>query len=249
MATTPAARIGAFADSGAEYDRLMPGRALAVVALLLAFAAGCGGSSGPPAAQIVARSAAKTSALKSFHLLVHVENVPASTSGVSLTFVDGDLAVPDRLRARIAGTLQGVPLTSQLIVVGDRHFLKNPFTGKWETVSIGMQAVTFLDPAKGVLAVIRHASGLEKDGSEDVGGAACYRLKGKVRADAVAPLLGNAPSATMLPVELWIGKSNFLLRRIRLSGPISAGEPAGAVRTVELSAFGEPVRIAAPPVG
>ncbi|MGZ4352871.1 MAG: LppX_LprAFG lipoprotein [Gaiellaceae bacterium] len=227
----------------------MPGRALAVVALLLAFAVGCGGASAPPAAQIVARSAAKTSALRSFHLLVHVENVPASTTGVSLTYVDGDLAVPDRLRAKIAGTLQGVPLTSELIVVGDRHFLKNPFTGKWETVSIGMKAVTFFDPAKGVLAVIRHASGLERDGSEDVGGVACYRLQGKVRADAVAPLLGNPGSAAMVPVELWIGKRDSLLRRIRLSGPLSAGEPAGAVRTVELSAFDEPVQVAAPAVG
>lgn len=227
----------------------MPGRALAVVALLLAFAAGCGGASGPSPEQIVARSAAKASALRSFHVLVHVENVPASTSGVSLTYVDGDLAVPDRLRARIAGTLQGVPLTSELIVVGDRYFLKNPFTGKWQTVSIAMRAVTFFDPAKGVLAVIRHATGLKQDGSEDVGGVSCHRLKGKVRADAVAPLLGTKAGANLVPVELWIGKDDSQLRRIRLSGPLAPGEPADAVRTVELSAFDEPVQVAAPAVG
>lgn len=227
----------------------MLGCRVAVVAVLAALAAGCGGASGPPVREIVARDVAKTSALTSFHVLVHVENVPASKTGISLTYVDGDLAVPDRLHARIAGTLKGVPLTTELIVVGDRHFLKNPFTGAWQPIAIGMKAVTFFDPAKGVLSVIRHASGLAGDGSEDVGGVASYRLKGKVRADAVTPLLGNTPGARLLPIELWIGKRDFLLRRIRLSGPIAPGEGQDAVRTVELSAFDRPVRIAAPPVG
>ena len=35
----------------------------------------------------------------------------------------------------------------------------------------------------------------------------------------------------------------MLLRRLRLSGPISPDEDADAVRTVELSAFDEPVQI------
>jgi len=228
----------------------MLGRVLAPVALLIVLAAGCGGSPGPSASQIVERSATATSALKSFHLLVHIENVPAAKTGVSLTFVDGDVAVPDRVRARVAGTFNAVPLASELIVVGDRHFLKNPFTGAWESASIAMTAVAFFDPAKGVLAVIKNASDLESDGSEAVGGVDCFRLKAKVRGDAVAPLLGNAAAGSkLLPVSLWIGKKDDLLRRVRLSGPIGAGEGAAAVRTVELSKFDQPVQISAPATG
>jgi hypothetical protein len=51
-----------------------------------------------------------------------------------------------------------------------------------------------------------------------------------------------------VPVELWIGKSDSLLRRIRLSGRILASDSAEAVRTIELSQFGRHVTIVAPPV-
>ena len=48
-------------------------------------------------------------------------------------------------------------------------------------------------------------------------------------------------------MELWIGKDDMLLRRLRLTGPISPDEDAAAVRTVELSEFDEAVQITAPP--
>jgi lipoprotein LprG len=221
--------------------RIVPFLLLAAVAV-----AGCGGGGGVSAAKIVTQSAAATASVKSFHLVVTVDNVPAAKTGISLTYLDGDLAVPKELRAKIAGTLNGIPLNSELIVAGGGTFLKNPFTGKWTSVSVGTNPIAFFDPAKGVLAVIKGAVDVSKDGSEQVGGTDSYRLKAKVRADAVAPLLGNAPSARLLPVELWVGKHDLLLRRIRLSGPVATGEPASATRTVELSAFGEPVNVKPP---
>lgn len=210
--------------------------------------AGCGGTSEPSAAKIVSRSAERTAAVETFHLIVNIENVAAGGSGVSLSFVDGDVAVPDKLYAKVTGSFQGVPLRSELIVAGGKYFLKNPFTGKWQTVDVRMTPVAFFDPTKGVLAVIGGAQDVARDGSEAVGGADSYRLKAKVRADALTPLLGNEAGAELLPVELWIGKSDLLLRRIRLSGPVSASEPKNAIRTVELSAFDQPVQISAPSV-
>jgi len=225
----------------------MNGRALGVAVLLAALVAGCGGKS-LSATQIVAQSAAKTGKLTSFHLVVDIENVPASKTGISLTFVDGDVAVPDKVQARVAGTLLGVPLQSELIVIGKRHYLKDPFSGKWQLAPISMTAIAFFDPTKGVLAVVEGASGLAKAGSEDVDGVSTYRLTGKVRAATLTPLLGNPASATLLPVELWIGKHDLLLRRVRLSGPISASDGKTAVRTVDLSGFDRPVSIS-PPAG
>lgn len=215
---------------------------------MLAAVAGCGGKAGLPPAKIVEQSAAKTSTVKSFHLVVNIENVPAPSSGLGLTFIDGDIAVPAKLQARIGGTFQGVPLNSELIVLGKRYFLKDPFSGKWRVVSVAMNPAAFFDPVKGVLGVIEGARDVRGRGSEDVGGVSCYRLAANVQASALTPLLGNAASGKLLPVEIWIGKHDLLLRRIRLSGPIAATERADAVRTVELSAFDEPVRIAAPAV-
>lgn len=223
---------------------LLGGAATLVLAALLG---GCGGGAPPPSASsIVSRSAAATAKQRSFHVIVDIENVKAPATGMSLTSIDGDLIVPDRMRARVTGTFQGVPLRSELIVVGSDFYLKNPFSGAWQRVDVGTNPVAFFDPAEGVLAVIRGAVDLAHDGSERVDDVDCYRLTGKVRDTALKPLLGNAGSGKLVPLELWIGKDDSLLRRIRLSGPLAPSEDASAVRTVDLSAYGERVRIVAP---
>ena len=218
----------------------------AAALLLLALAAGCGGSSGPSAQELVSESVAKTSAVKTFHLVIDVEHVPAPSSGLGLTFVDGDVVVPDRLRGRVGGTFLGLSISTELVVVGDEYFLKIPFTGKWRTIDVATLPSAFFDPGQGILAVIEGATDLRRDGSEEVGGVPCYRLAAKVQSDALTPLLNTAAGTELLPIELWIGKDDKLLRRLRLSGPISPDEGEDAVRTVELSAFDEPVQISAP---
>jgi len=68
-----------------------------------------------------------------------------------------------------------------------------------------------------------------------------------VRVADVAPLLGvEEGAAELVPVELWFGKDDKLLRRLRVTGVLAPGDTAESVRTVELSAFGEPVEITAP---
>jgi hypothetical protein len=221
--------------------------AAAAAVALLAGATACGGG-GASAASIISRSAAATGRQTSFHVLVTVEHTAPSATGMTLTLIDGDVVVPNRVRARVGGTFRGVPLKSQLVVIGKVYYLKDPFSGAWQRVSVATNPAAFFDPAKGVLAVIEGATGGSRAGSEKVDGVACDRLEARVRASALTPLLGNPPSAKAVPVELWIGKSDSLLRRIRLSGRVSPSDSAQAVRTIELSQFGRRVTIVAPSV-
>ncbi len=214
--------------------------------LLLAAAAGCGGSSAPAPDELISESVEQTGAVKTFHVVVDIQHVPAAESGLGLTFVDGDVIVPDRMKARVSGTFLGVPLSSELVVVGDQYFLKIPFAGNWRTIDVGTVPSAFFDPDKGVLAVIEGATDVENDGSEEVDGVDSYKLKGTIRASALEPLLPDAEGDAEVPIELWIGKDDKLLRRVRLSGPISPSEGEDAVRTIELSAFDEPVSVTAP---
>lgn len=209
---------------------------------------GVGGGEEPGVEAIVARAAEATAALESFHFRFAVENPPSGTSGLTLTFAEGELAVPDRLHAEVTGTLSGVPLESELVAVGERHFLRDPFTQEWRALDANISPVDFLDPAKGVLAIIRGASELEPAGSGDAGGAATYRLRGKVRASELTSILGNSPSDRLVDLELEVGKEDFRLRRILLTGPVEEDEPPDVVRIVELSGFDEPVTIAPPEV-
>jgi hypothetical protein len=220
---------------------------VAVAALLAA--AGCGGSGGPSATAIVQRAAAETAKQKSFHVVVGVNGAAlTSKSGLTLTFADGDVLVPGKMKARVGGSFLGIPLRSELVVIGDRHFLRNPITRRWEPVAIALGPATFFDPKHGVLPVIRDAHDLKLTGSESVGGVDCRRLTGKVPARAIAPLVAaKSASQELVPIELWIGKRDALLYRVQVDGPLSDGDAPDAKRTVELSQFGERVTITAPP--
>ena len=214
--------------------------------LAVAGVSGCGGGEGPSADEIVARTAAETGKVRSFHFVFAIEHVPTGGTGLSLTFAEGDIVVPNRLRADVGGTFLGVPLRSQLVVVDGAYYLKNPLSGKWETIEAKTNPVAFFDPAKGVLGVIKGATDLERTGSEEVDAVASYRIAGKVKVSDLTALLGNPPSDRLVPVQLWIGEEDYLLRRLRLTGPVAASEPEDAVRTVEVSNHDEAVTIEPP---
>lgn len=226
-------------------------RSVSGVLLCVLLLAGCGGGGGkePTAAEIVAGSAEKTAAVTSFHFTLDVENVPPSGSGLSLTSADGEMIVPDRLKAKAAATFSGIPIETELVIVGDEDYFIDPLTRQWRRLEVGTSPVAFFDPAKGVLSVIEGAVEVEAAGSETVGGVETHRLTGKVKArDAARLLVVSSTSDRLADVELWIGKGDLILRRIRVRGPVGEGEPANAGRTVELSDFGQTFEIEAPEV-
>jgi LppX_LprAFG lipoprotein len=225
---------------------IVRGAPVAGVCLAL-LAAGCGGGSekAPPTGVIIAHGVERTAALKSFHFVLKVANAP-SGGGLIIRFAEGDILVPDRLRARINGTIAGVALQSAIVSVGDRSFLQDPVTKQWRAFAAGANPAKLFDPAKGVLAGIRTAAALRNAGSDQVGGADTYRLAARVSADAVAPLAGVESSGRPVRLTIWVGKRDSLLRRLRLDGPVAPAEPNDIARTVELSKFDESLKITPP---
>lgn len=222
--------------------------------LIVAALGGCGGSgsgtpSDPSPESIVARTTTETGAQKSFHFKLEVRNPAPSNSGLSLTFADGDVIVPDRLKAKIAGTFNGIPITTQIVFAGPKQYLLNPLSKSWQSFNTSTSPIAFFSPAKGVLAAVKAATDLELDGTRTVGGVESYHLVGKIKARDVAGFLGNAPSDLEADAEIDVGKDDGLLRKLTLSGPIAADEPDDAERTVTLSRFGEQVTIEAPAEG
>lgn len=223
---------------------------LAAAALL----AGCGGGGGKQAsstggltaAQVASRADTHTSRLRSFHFHYDVANPPSGGSGLVLTSADGDVAVPSRLKANVSGTYSGIPLNSQIVFSGGKAYLKNPLSGSWQSFPTETSPTGYFDPSKGVLAVIGHAHTLRLDGTETVDGAPCYRLRGSMPASVVAPFLIAKPGNVQVPVDVDVGEQDFVLRRIRIDGPVNSSEPKDIRRTITLSRFDEPVTVAPP---
>ena len=217
------------------------------VLLVVVAVAGCGGGGGGPSpVKLVAASADRTVLVKRFHVTIDIEKVPRSTTGLQLTAAEGDVLVPDRFRAQVSGTFAGISLTTQLVAIGGKLWIKNPLTGSWQKVDVGTTPAFLLDPQKGVLGVMLGVTGLKNDGSEDIGDVATFRVRGKADVSKVAPLVAVSAGTGSVEVELWIGKKDKILRRIRVVGAVAKGEPADATRVVELSRFGEAVTIEAP---
>ncbi|HXF97276.1 MAG TPA: LppX_LprAFG lipoprotein [Gaiellaceae bacterium] len=226
-------------------------RLLALGGILALLLAGCGGGGGEAelsAAEIVARAVERTGEVKSFHFALDLGQAPLQGAGLRIEKAEGDVVVPDRVRASFSGTFGGIALESELVIVGEDDFLKDPLTGRWRRLEIATSPLDYFDPARGVLAVMRALEDLELAGTEQVGGVDAYRLTATASARDVSPLLAVEPSGRRVPVELWVGSEDFLLRRLRVEGPVAEGEPEDVVRTVDVSRFDEPVRIEKPEV-
>lgn len=218
-----------------------------VAAVLVAVAvAACDGDDGAAPADIVRESVERTAKVETFHFTLDIEGVPRSGTGLQLAAAEGDVAVPDRLRADVSGTFAGVSLSTRIVSVAGRTWLKNPLTGDWDEVDVDTTPAALLDPQQGVLGVMRGITDVDEDGEEEIGGVRTVRISGEADADDVAPLVAVASGGGSVDVILWIGDEDRILRRIRVEGAVAEGESSGATRVVEISRFDEAVSIEPP---
>lgn len=229
-------------------------RALRVLVALLAagtttVAAGCGGgASGPSPEDLVGQSVEATQALETFHFAFASTGLPPSTSGLKLLGAEGDAVVPDRVRADVSGTFAGIALSTELVAIGEKVWFRDPLAGGWRGLDVGTTPAFLLDPAEGVLGVMRRVEDLENDGTERIGGVETTRLRGTVDVADVAPLFAVTPGEGRVEATLWIGEDDTILRRVEVRGPVSSGESEDATRVVEVSRPNEPVTVK-PPAG
>src|SRR3990170_1468112 len=221
---------------------------LAVAVLVGALSTGCGGEDegGPSPEDVVRESVEATGAVGSFHLTFDSQGVPSSKNGLQLLGAEGDVAVPDRVRADVSGTFAGVPLTTQLVAIGNDVWIKDPLAGVWRSVDVGTTPAFLLDPAGGVLGVMRRVQELNDEGTEELGGVETRRLRGTVDAADVAPLVAVSPGGGTVEATLWIGEEDRILRRVEVKGPVAENEPDDALRVIEISRLDEPVTVEPP---
>jgi len=216
-----------------------------VVAALLA--AGCGGDDGgSSAAALVDESADATAAVETFHFTLDTRGLPRSATGLQLTAAEGDVATPDSAKADVTGTFAGTPVTTQMVAIGDDTWIKNPLSGAWQAIDVSTTPLALLDPVEGVLGAMKGIADPVLEGTEEVGGVETQKIGGTVPAANVAPLVAVKGGDGDVPVTLWIGSEDKLLRRVEIVGAVADGEPAEAQRTIEISRFDEPVTIEPP---
>ena len=219
---------------------------LAAVALA-ACSAPAAGKKELTAQEIVDNSSEKIQALKSVHFRLEVADGKMSLGlGITVDNVEGDAALPGRMRIKSKASFGGVVFDVDFISVDGKQYFRNPLTGRWETLPIAVAATNLFDRDKGAVSVMKGAINLTKLANETMDGVESYHLRGTVEASALASIVGAVPSESQVQVDTWIGTSDFLVRQIRIEGALLQGDAAQAVRTLKLSRFDEPVTIEPP---
>ncbi len=215
---------------------------LAIVLTLVA----CGGTNGPTAQQLIKNAQVAIQKVKSYHFNLAVDN-PGTGGRLTIKTANGDILVPDKLRANANALVFGNAVKVQIIAIGDEQYVTDPITGNWIAVSGLLDPRTLSDSTTGVAAILGHIQDPSAPTDANVDGAPCWSIDGTLDARYLAGIAGgNAQAGSRVATTTCIGKSDNLPYLIRLSGIAVQGDTTQTVRTFKLSKFGENLTITAP---
>jgi hypothetical protein len=229
---------------------------LAMLLAGLALAAACGGGGEkaaptpailPPADEILPKVVERVGAVKSFHFrLEHENGLSPMPLDLKLKTAEGDVQVPDRMKAKLEADVAGALLRVEVVGIGEEGWMTNPFSREWQPLPAGTTISAIFDPAAGIQAVAGSLQEVRVVGVEKVGGDNTYLLEGQIDSGVLKAAVPIAEPGLTVNVKVWVGVDDYNIRQVRLEGPFASGEPENIVRILILSNFDEPVSIEPP---
>jgi lipoprotein LprG len=214
-----------------------------LVLIWLAFLlAACGGDeaapSGTTAEDVLSKSAAAVQNVTSFHFrLTHENGTTPMPLNLQLTTAEGDVVTPDRLAAKVNAKAAGsVSVNVDIIAVGDKTWVTNPFTRRWQSLP-GATIKDVADPAALMASILRSIQDPVVTGQTELDGVHSYHVTGTMDSGALETSLPIAYAGFPVNIDLWIGSEDALPRRARISGQLAQDDPEKIVRQVDFSRF------------
>lgn len=231
-----------------QFIRIHPPRMVALLILLTFLLAlpACGGGGPPSAQQLISNAQTAIQKVTSYHFNLVVDNPGAATTLV-VKSADGDILVPDRLKANASALVLGNVVQVQIITIGSKEYITDPITGKWAPTTGLIDPRSLSDSRTGVAAILGGIQNPSTPSDSIVDGTPCWSIDGMLDAKYLASITGDGTSSgTMDAITTCIGKNDNLPYQIRIKGVATQGDTNQTVRTFKLSKFGESVTITAP---
>jgi len=186
----------------------------------------------------------------SFHVVMRVENPgTAKTQRIQIRNADGDVVMPDKVKAQATVILSGQSVTVNLISIGDNQYITDPITGQWRVIKGVLDPRTLTNPDTGIISLVSKLQNLSQPSDDSVNGVPCWRVTGQLDAKNIAFFTGGGvPSGTILQTSTCIGKSDMLPYQLKVTGMAATSDTANTVYTFLISNYNENISITAPKI-
>jgi LppX_LprAFG lipoprotein len=202
----------------------------------------------PTAQHILATIQKNFRSVSSFHVNMKVDNL-GTTSGsqIQIRSADGDVLMPDKVKAQANVLFSGQPVVVKLISIGNLQYLTDPITGQWRVVKGILNASALSNPDTGIISLSKKLQSVTGPTDEAVNGIPCWRVNGSLDAKYLAFLTGGGvPAGTMLQTSVCVGQSDGLPYQLSVMGQAAKSDTSQTSRTFNISDYNEHTTITAP---
>src|SRR5579859_1143475 len=147
--------------------------------------------------------------VKSLHVSMQTQNTgPADPKLTQVLNVDGDVVMPDKVKAQATILLSGQNVQVGLISVNGNQYVTDPVTGQWRVMNGVLDPSTLTNPDTGVVSILNKIQNLSQPTASNAHGTPCWSVNGTLNAQDVAFLTGGgAPSGSQLQVSACFGEN------------------------------------------
>ena len=204
----------------------------------------------PTAQQVLTTIQKNFRQVSSFHVSMKVVNLGTSSgSQIQIRSADGDVIMPDKVKAQANVLFSGQPVTVKLISIGNIQYLTDPITGQWRVVKGVLNASTLTNPDTGIISLSSKLQQLSGPARDSVNGIPCWRVNGLLAAKYLAFLTGGAvPAGTMLQTSVCAGRSDGLPYQLSIAGQAAKSDTSQTSRNFNISSYNEHIAISAPQI-
>src|SRR2546421_1437851 len=188
--------------------------------------------------------------VNAFHVIMQINNPgKAATGRIEILNANGDVVMPDKVKAQATVVLSGQSITVNLISIANNQFITDPITGQWRVIKGILDPRTLTNPDTGIASLVGKVQNVNQPADDTVNGVPCWRVTGQLDAKYLAFFTGGGvPSGTMLQTTACIGKSDMLPYQLKVTGQAGAGDMTNTSRTFLISNYNENISITPPQI-
>ena len=196
------------------------------------------------------RAADALRALDTVHFRVtHEEGGTDIGFSSTLTEAEGDGLFPDKASfvAKATSALFGdATLELDVVQYGEATYLRDRISMVWQNLPPGTLALNFANINGSIADGLASLRELDLADGGAIDGTPVHLLTGVTGGVSMRGLVPGAPEDETLHMEVWAGRDDYLVRKVRLTGRLLEADPPDITRILELSRFDEPVTIEPP---